>query len=413
MKLTKLAFCLFLSFVWFSLSSSSYAQDLYTMPDEGTVTRWTSFENPDGEKGAGGMENQGAKGHAFENVEAGETVTLLDLEGAGVIKRIWLTIIDRSPEMLRSMRIDMYWDEAEKPAVSAPLGDFFGISLGQTVPFESALFTNPEGRSFNSFVPMPFKEGARITVTNESGTDLRMLFYDINLLKVDEHGEDVLYFHAYWNRNLKTSLREDFEILPRIEGSGRFLGTNIGILTNPLYGDSWWGEGEVKMYVDGDGEYPTLVGSGTEDYVGTAWGQGTYAHDYQGSPVAEPATGEFAFYRYHIPDPVYFKNDIKVTIQQIGGAPTERVRAMEKEGAPMIPISTDHDSGFVKLLEMSPKPGLHDPDFPEGWTNFYRRDDVSATAYFYLDKPTSSLPNLAPADKRTAKLEKKDEDNEN
>src|SRR5699024_11240427 len=104
----------------------------------------------------------------------GETCTLLDMEGACIIKSSWLMFIDRSPEMLRSIRIDMYWDGVEKPAVSAPLGDFFGIGLGRRVAFESALFTDPEGKSFNSYVPMPFKKGARITVTNESDTDLRI-----------------------------------------------------------------------------------------------------------------------------------------------------------------------------------------------------------------------------------------------
>lgn len=397
-----LSFCLS-TVLLVSLSLPLQAQELYTRPEE-TVTRWTSFENPTGKKGAGGTENQGAKGHAFENVEAGETITLLDIDGAGIIQRIWLTIINRSPEMLRSMRIDMYWDGADKPAVSAPLGDFFGIGLGRRVAFESALFTDPEGKSFNSFIPMPFKKGARITVTNDSDTDLRMFFYDINLVKVEEHEEDILYFHTYWNRNLKTELEKDFEILPRIEGSGRFLGMNMGVLTNPAYRDSWWGEGEIKMYINDDGEYPTLVGTGTEDYIGTGWGQGTFDHDYQGSLIADPEKRMFAFYRYHIPDPVYFRNDIRVAIQQIGGAPTDTVRAFDKEGAPLIPISTDNDSGFVKVLEQSPVPDLHDSDFPMGWTNFYRRDDVSSTVYFYLDQPTSNLPPLAPVEKRTAKL---------
>lgn len=126
---SKYTLCLLFTVFLICFSYSSHAQELYTLP-EGTETRWTSFENPGGKKGTGGTENKGAKGHAFENVPAGETLTLLDMEGAGVIQRVWLTIIDRSPEMLRSMRIDMYWDGAEKPAVSVPLGDFFGIGLG-------------------------------------------------------------------------------------------------------------------------------------------------------------------------------------------------------------------------------------------------------------------------------------------
>lgn len=379
------------------------AQQLYEMP-EGVKTRWISFENPTGAKGAGGMENKGAKGHAYDQVKAGETVTLLDVEGAGIIQRIWMTISDRSPRMLRSLRIDMYWDGAEKPAVSVPLGDFFGIGLGRMVPFESALFTNPEGRSFNCYIPMPFKDGARITITNESDKDLMLLFYDINLLTVDQLDEDVLYFHAYWSRDLRTELGEDFEILPHIEGKGRFLGVNMGILTNPVYEGTWWGEGEVKIYLDGDDKYPTLVGTGTEDYIGTAWGQGTFAHQYQGSLVVDKQQGAYAFYRYHIPDPVYFYEDIKVTIQQIGGAPKKKVIELVDKDAPLIPISSGKPPNFVKLLELPNPPDIHDPDFPEGWTNFYRSDDVSATAYFYLNKPVSNLPPLAPVKLRTKKL---------
>ena len=178
----------------------------------------------------------------------------------------------------------------------------------------------------------------------------------------------------------------------------------MGIVTNKLYKDTWWGEGEVKMYIDGDSNFPSLVGSGTEDYVGTAYGQGTYDHMFQGSLIADKEEGAFAFYRYHIPDPVYFYGDIKVTIQQMGGAPRDVVRKLVENGADLIPVTIDHAPNFTKLFELENAPKLGDKDFPDGWTNFYRSDDVSATAYFYLNKPYSDLPPLQTVELRTASL---------
>lgn len=381
-------------------------QDLYTLP-KNTENKWFSFENLSGAKGEGAQENQGAKGHAFDKVKAGAMVTLLDTEGSGTIQRIWMTVSDRSPEMLRSLRIEMFWDGAEKPAVSVPLGDFFGVGLGKRVAFENCLFSDPEGRSFNCIVPMPFKKGAKVTLSNDSDKDLGALFYDINMVKTDHATADMLYFHAFWNREAKTELAQDFEILPKITGNGRFLGTNVGILANPLYEKTWWGEGEVKMYLDGDGEHPTLVGTGAEDYIGTAYGQGVFAQQYQGSPIADKENGEFAFYRYHIPDPIFFYKDIRVTIQQIGGAPRDKVKGLVEKEVPLKLVTVDAQPEFVKLLEMKIPPKIQDPDFPEGWTNFYRQDDVSATAYFYLDKPTSDLPELQSVHVRTSNLDEK------
>jgi hypothetical protein len=370
-----------------------HAEELFDVSTD-KQTRWYSFENPTAAKGEGGQENRGAKGHAFDTLPAGKTVTLMQDEGSGTIRRIWMTFDDRSQEMLRSLRLDMYWDSASRPAVSVPVGDFFGVALGRKVPFESVFFADPEGRSFNCFIPMPYRSGARITLTNESRKDLRALFYDVNVT-IEKHDPQLFYFHAYWNRDPATTLGEDFEVLPRITGRGRFLGTNIGLVTPPVYDGTWWGEGEIKIYLDGDSEFPTLVGTGTEDYVGTAYGQGEYSHRYQGSPVVDDKAGEYAFYRYHVPDPVYFSDDIRVTIQQIGGAPKERVVEMMNANAELIPVSVAGEK-FLKLLE---KPvGLNSV---VGWVNFYRRDDVSSTAYFYLDRPESGLPALAPVNQRT------------
>jgi hypothetical protein len=253
---------------------------------------------------------------------------------------------------------------------------------------------------------MPFRAGAEIRLVNDSPTDLPHLFYDVNYTLTDEHPEDTLYFHAWWSRGRPTRLGLDFEVLPRVRGRGRYLGANIGVIADAAYGKSWWGEGECKVYLEGDGEYPSLVGTGTEDYIGTAWGQGVFAGRYQGCLVADPERRQWAFYRYHVPDPVFFQEECRVTLQQIGGASKEQVLALQAAGAELIPISIDGGGAwqFHNLLETMPEAALADPGVPEGWCNFYRRDDVSACVYFYLDRPANDLPTLAPVDERTAGL---------
>jgi hypothetical protein len=377
--------------------------DLYRF-QRGSENRWVSPENPTGAKGAGARENQGAKGHAFETIPVDGAHVLADIQGAGIIDRMWLTIEDRSPEALRGLRLDIYWDGAARPAVSVPLGDFFLHGASQMVPMETALLASPEGRSFVSYVPMPFRTGARLVVTNESGKQVNLIFFDINYRALRSQPEDMLYFHAWWSRERATTLGRDFRILPRLEGRGRFLGASVTVLTNPVYGRTWWGEGEVKIALDGDREHPSLVGTGTEDYIGTAWGQGAYLHRFQGAPIADEAQGRWTFYRFHIPDPIFFSKDIEVSLQQLGGARKAVVLDLQKQGAPLIPVTIDPGSrnNFQQLLS-NPKP-LSDPSLPDGHTNFYRSDDVAAVAYFYLDRPESALPPLASAAERLATL---------
>jgi hypothetical protein len=373
--------------------------------DSTVTTRWSSFENPKAEKGKGAMENHGAKGHPSDEIKPGETKILLNTQGPGIINRMWITIDIRSPEMLRSLKLEMFWDDAAKPAVSVPFGDFFGIGLGKTAAFHNALFTNPEGRSFICYIPMPFKKSARIQVTNESNRRLPHIFYDIDF-QLTPWRNDNLYFHAYWHRDTATTLAQDFELLPKVKGRGRFLGVNVGVFANPIYENHWWGEGEVKMYVDGDGEHPTLVGTGTEDYIGTGWGQGKFYNDFAGSLYTNDRKDNgWCFYRYHIPDPVFFKTDIKVTLPEMGSNKKELVAELQAKGVPLIPVTIDDQKGYPKPLYAPGKTtDLKNPSLPDGYVMYYRIDDVSATAYFYLDKPSANLPALQSLPMRTYKL---------
>jgi hypothetical protein len=370
-------------------------------------TRWASPENPTAGRGIGGQENRGGKGHAFETIPIGGSHVLADISGAGTIDRIWMTIEDRSPEALRGLRLEMFWDGAATPAVSVPLGDFFLHGAGEMVPMETALLASPEGRSFVSYIPMPFRRGARIVITNESGRPVNLIFYDVNYRTLPRQPADALYFHAWWSRERATRLGEDFRILPRIEGRGRFLGASVTVLTNPAYRDAWWGEGEVKIYLDADRDHATLVGTGTEDYIGTAWGQGAYINRYQGAPVATWGNGgRWTFYRFHVPDPVFFHQGIEVALQQIGGARRNVVLDLQRAGAPLIPVTIDPGSrnNFQQLLTRRPQVPLSDPSLPDGHTNFYRSDDVAAVAYFYLDRPVNGLPAIAAGPERLAGL---------
>jgi D-arabinan exo alpha-(1,3)/(1,5)-arabinofuranosidase (non-reducing end) len=364
------------------------AMRMYQMPD-GVQTRWASPENPTGEPGAGGKANAGRKGRPCFAMNAGESVVLAEASGvSGVVRRIWMTLTDRSARMLRGLRLDFYWDGAKNPAVSTPLGDFFGMGLGRTAPFESALFSSPQGRSFNCVVPMPFRRGMKIVVTNESGVHLDALFYDVAYTIGDKHDGDVLYFHAYFRRENPTTAQRDYEILPRVQGRGRYLGANIGVIADQThYRKLWWGEGEVKIYLDGDREFPTLCGTGTEDYVGSGFGLGPFAQQQQGCTVADSQSMRFCFYRYHVKDPVYFEQDARATIQQLGwiGKDEESLRVRN--------IGTVHRAG----------PGLVEMSADEQGV-FERTDDWSSCAYFYLDRADNGLPQLIGVDKRSAGL---------
>jgi hypothetical protein len=367
------------------------AQELFELP-KGVETRWFSFENPTGAPGEGGQENDGRKGAAAKSIQAGETVVLADISGPGVVRRIWLTVRGKV-ETLRGFVVRMYWDDQDWPSVEAPLQDFFGLPFARQVPFESIFFSNPEGRSFNSVVPMPFRERARIEITNESPVDAR-LFYDVNATVGDTLPDGVGYFHARYRRENPTAPRRDFEVLPRIEGRGRYLGANVGVRTTVHRRPFWFGEGELKIYVDDDRELPTLVGTGTEDLVGSAWGLGHFDHLFQGCPLTEEKDGVWGFYRYHVPDPVYFQKAIRVTLQQMAGGTVNQLRRLEPSDRPeLVRTHREFDPGDYAGAKGEAT-----------WENFETPQDVCATAYWYQALPSPRWPPLEPYAERIEDL---------
>jgi hypothetical protein len=289
-------------------------QQPYLM-NTGLVSRSISFENPTGEPGQGGKAAStlgvGLKGAALRYVKPGETVQLADIEGHGTIRHIWMTI-DQKPELMRKMVLRAWWEAQEYPSIECPLGDFFGCCHGKIAAFQSAAHSVSNSGGMNSWLPMPFVKRAKFTMTNESDQHVH-LYMQITYTLGDEHPDDVGRMHVLFRRENPTTEGKDFEILPLRKNKGRYLGTVIGVRS--LHPELWWGEGEVKMYFDGDKEFPTIVGTGTEDYAGLAWGLDRQAFLYNGCTLNEKTFA--TFYRWHLPDPIAWRKECRITIQQL------------------------------------------------------------------------------------------------
>jgi hypothetical protein len=363
-------------------------------------TLWFTAENPTGVRGAAHTDNDGRKRRASAELRPGERIDLAVVgDGPGIIRRIWLTFFGLQerdcPHFLRGLRLQVVYDGGSRPAVDAPVGDYFCQGLGRATALDNRFFSSPEGRSLVSCLPMPFRKGVRMTLINESPFLCRKVYYEVNATVGDELPADIGYLHAHWRRETRTTMMSDYAILPPVRGRGRYLGACLSVLPDQgRYAATWWGEGEVKVYLDGDKDFPTLCGTGTEDYVGTGWGQRQFAQTYQGSPVAEKNDLEFAyaFYRLHDPDPVDFHQEIRVTVQQIGSwSRVEDLRTVLerktdlrlKGGGPFIPP------------ENGPLPSF---------SHFEREDDWSSLCWFYLDRPENDLPPLAGYDERVFRL---------
>ncbi len=363
---------------------SSVSQNL-TNPafiDPSLDSRAVTFENPTGERGAGGTAHGGRKGAPNLRVRAGESVVLADIDGPGTIRHIWMTIPPAPPEVMRSLWIEVFYDGLEVPSVSVPFVDFFGLPHGRPVEYASALTAVQEGRGFNSYVPMPFGEHVRIVATN-GGTRSIILYYqvDLTLGPVDDGAG---YLHVGFRRQNPTVQKQDFVIVDGLEGPGRFLGCAIGVRI--IDAGDWYGEGEVKVFRDGDDALPTICGTGLEDYVGTAWGMGAHSAPYGGAPLSigpdRPDQPEFvSFYRWHVLDPIMFASDLKVTIQQIG--------------AKFFPLGGEAQlAEYEKTHPAAGEGWLYDAKGRYlAWGIAERVDDYCAVSFVYCDRP-QGVPRL-------------------
>ncbi|MGM9626255.1 MAG: glycoside hydrolase family 172 protein [Eubacteriales bacterium] len=294
-----------------------------------------SPENPTGEKGRGGMAvtgsasgaarelGQGWKVNPFIVVQPGETAVLADIRGQGAVKHFWIT---DSASAGRQLILRIYFDGHENPAVEVPLSDFFANADYREYRQLSSLpiCFNPK-RGMNCYFEMPYFTAFRFTIENR-GTGACNIYYQIDCEK-KRLDADSLYFHAQFRRVNPLPYMQPYVILDNIRGNGHYVGTylNWGVKSN-----GWWGEGEIKFYIDGDTDFPTVCGTGTEDYF-----CGAYNFDVDGryTEFCTPYTGMykvgftdgtyrsqryFNLYRWHITDPVYFKKDLRVTIQALG-----------------------------------------------------------------------------------------------
>jgi hypothetical protein len=295
-----------------------------------------SPENFSGEKGKGGMAVEGTgalcarelgpgwKISPSVDIQPDETFTIAAIEGPGAIQSIWFggTVV-RDYGRLAVLRL--YWDGQEQPSVECPLGDFFtlgwpGFAQNNSIPVS----INPN-RGFNCFWQMPFRKSCRITLENLTGKTVS-LYYQVNYTSTDVP-EDMAYFHAQFRRVNPVPYKSDFVLLDGIHGSGHYIGTYLAVgVTN----NNWWGEGEFKFFIDGDSQFPTICGTGTEDYFGGSYDWDvngryvTYSTPYLGMHQLIQPDGlyhsqqRFGMYRWHIPDPIRFEQDIKVVVQALG-----------------------------------------------------------------------------------------------
>ena len=252
-------------------------------------SRAASFENPSAGRGAGGSTYDGRKGSPNHLVRPDERVVLLDTDGPGVIRHIWMTFLPGRPEAMRSLVLEVFYDGADEPSISAPCLDFFGMPHGRPVAYQSAYLAAQEGRGFSSWLPMPFRGAVRVELVN-AGREPALLYYQIDFtLQPVEASAGLL--HVSFRRENPTTMRRDFVIAEGFVGPGRYLGCNIGVRV--IDGGQWYGEGEVKVFRDGDTDLPTICGTGLEDYVGSAWGMGAHQGLYGGAPLLVRApTGE-------------------------------------------------------------------------------------------------------------------------
>jgi hypothetical protein len=343
--------------------------NLYRLSDAKTYS--ISPENPTGEKGKGGAATDGTGAKAARElgqgwklspsivIQPGQTFTLAQIAGSGVIEHIWMTPTGN----WRLSILRMYWDNEADPSVEVPVGDFFAMGWGKFAPISSlAVCVNP-GSAFNSYWPMPFRTGARMTLENLDDKPM-VVYYQIDYSTAPVPA-DAAYFHAQFRRVPAVQPKQAYTILDGVRGKGQYVGT---YLAWGVHNNGWWGEGEIKFYLDGDQAFPTINGTGTEDYFNGSYDfENQETHQYQ--PFTSPYSGlaqvikpdglyqtqeRFGLYRWHIPDPVRFDRDLRVTIQDLGW----------QSGGRYLPLS----------------------------------DDISSVAFWYQTEPHAPFPKLPEKD---------------
>jgi hypothetical protein len=338
-------------------------------------TRSISPENFSGAKGQGGMATDGTGAQAARDlgqgwklspsirIAGGETRELAAIDGAGAIQHIWLTPTGN----WRYSILRIYWDGAETPSVECPIGDFFACGWGKYAQVSSlAVCVNP-GSAFNCYWEMPFRKGARITLTNIADEEMT-LYYQISYTETDVP-DDVAYFHAQFRRTNPLPYKEVYTLLDGVRGRGQYVGTYMAWGVN---NNGWWGEGEIKFYMDGDEDYPTICGTGTEDYFCGSYnfdvgkdngGYREFTTPYAGlAQVIRPdglysSQTRFGMYRWHIMDPIRFESDLRVTIQALGWRSGRRYLPMQDDIASVV--------YWYQTLPTAPFPALPDRDYLE------------------------------------------------
>jgi hypothetical protein len=287
-------------------------------------------------------------------IAGGGTFEMAAIDGPAVITHVWLTTHRNN---WRSLVLRAHWDGSDEPAIEVPLGDFFGNGWCTFAQLNSAaIAANPNG-GFNSYWPMPFSKSARLTIENLAPEPV-IVYYQVTYETRPDGVENEGYLHAQFRRSNPLAAATPHTILDTVEGHGKYVGTYMAWGVNR---PGWWGEGEIKFFMDGDEEFPTICGTGTEDYFGGAWnfdvpGQGytPYSTPYLGlHQVLRPdglyySQQRFGMYRWHLADPIHFQSDIRVNIQALGWKSGHRYQVLQ--------------------------------------------DDIASTALFYLDRPAAARP---------------------
>ena len=329
-------------------------------------TRSISAENPKGEKGAGAqavpdehsassMLGQGWKVRPCIGLPAGSRTDLAEIEGPGTIRHIWITC---GPAAYRNVILRMYWDGEKTPSVEVPIGDFFCCGHALRTKVNSIpIAVNPAG-GFNSYWPLPFRKSARIEVENQWKDNIGGFFYQVDY-ELDEVPEDIGYFHAQWRRAVTDIDCPEHVLLDGVKGKGQYVGTYMAWTQ---LSNGWWGEGEIKFFMDGDSQFPTICGTGTEDYFLGAWGfcgdegrEDTFSTAFVGYPLCKHVDNEVpkhGLYRWHVLDPIRFESDLKVTMQALGWWPNGKFQPLQ--------------------------------------------DDIASVAYWYQAEPHAKFPDMLP-----------------